>query len=126
MKQISSSISEFINAFNLSRDDGVICFDATIYYSTRKKSIQLPSEVHIVTIGHKQLDVIYLLHPDVAKLGIPDLLENGRVTFSYLPEKALIIKGNSSTDGMYTLSVHPANADCSEKTLAEIHAKTYN
>jgi len=126
MKKISASLFEFIKDYDLKKSEDIICFDATIFFSTATKFIQLPTEVHIVTIGESNMNLVYLLHPDVAKLSIPNMLEEGNTAFNYIPGKALVIKGYSSVHGDYTLSIHPINADCSDQTLFEIHSKTYN
>jgi hypothetical protein len=126
MKQIFSSIREFIKDFDLEHSEGPICFDAVIYFTTVDKSFQLPTEVQIMTIGQKKIDVIYLLHPDVAKLGIPDIYEDGEFAFIYVTGKALVVKGATPEFGKFTLSIHLQDVECNEETLAEIHAKTYN
>jgi hypothetical protein len=70
--------------------------------------------------------MVYLLHPDVARLGIPDMYEEGEIGFTYVPGLALVIKGHSLAHGNYTLSIHPKDIECDEATLAEIHGKTNN
>jgi hypothetical protein len=126
MKAITESLRHFITDFELERKDNIICFEALIYFSTNTDVILLPTEVQIVTIGTDIIDVVYLLHPDVIRHGIPDMYAPSLEKFGYLKNKALIIKGDVPLHGNYILSIHPGNKECDDATLMEIHAKTYN
>jgi hypothetical protein len=126
MKEISKAFIDFILDFGLDENDDIICFDAVIYFTSNNKSIQLSTEVQITTIGYRNLTVLYLLNPEVAMVGIPDIYHDGNEEFRYFKNLALFIKGKSLIHGKYTLSIHPGNNKCDECTLAEIHAKMNN
>jgi hypothetical protein len=79
-----------------------------------------------VTIGYRNLTVLYLLNPEVAIVGIPDIYYDGNEEFKYFKNRALFIKGESFIHGKYTLSIHLGYKKCDESTLAEIHAKMSN
>ena len=125
MKIKSDSLVRFIDDFKLEGKDTTICFEATILYTTLKKQIQIPSEVHIIHLYHTGMELIYLLAPDVVKHGIPDRIEN-IYAVEYRQHEFLYIKGASAVDGNYILSIHPTGAACEPETLKELHAKTYN
>ena len=111
--------------FELEKKDGIICFDATIYFSSNTQFVQLPTEVHIVKIANK-MEVLYLLSPDLDKHLIPDMYTVGKESFTYLKDVALVIKGHSPIQGNFVLSIHVRDRNCDPKTLKEIHGKNYN
>lgn len=125
MKIQSDALVKFVHDFDLQRSNGVICFDAVILYTTLNKQVQVPSEVHIIHLNHTALDVVYLLEPDLPKLGIPDKLDDVR-SIQYRSNEFLYIKGSSPTDGKFLLSIHPVASSCEPYTLQELFAKTYN
>lgn len=125
MKIKYDSLVRFIQDFKLESKDTSICFEATILYTTLTKQFQLPSEVHIIQLQQTGLEMIYLLDPEIVKHGIPDKIEDVRSIY-YTREEFLYIKGNSSADGNYILSIHPTGAAFEPSTLKELYAKTYN
>jgi hypothetical protein len=126
MKALTKPLFDFITDFQLVKKDNIICFDAIIYFSTNISSVQLPTEVQIITIGKKELNVVYLLNPDVNVHKIPDMYREDIESFNYFKNRALIIKGHMPSYGEYVLSIHPGDNACDENTLKEIHAKMYN
>jgi hypothetical protein len=125
MKIKSNSLVRFITDFKLEGKYSTICFEARLLYTTLKKQIQLLSEVHIIHLHHTGMELIYLLAPDVVKYGIPDRIDNIDA-IEYRRKEFLFIKGISTADGNYLLSIHPTGASCEPQTLKELHAKTYN
>ena len=126
MKTLTEPLRNFITDFKLESKSEIICFEALIYFSTSTDTLLLPTEVQIVTIGENMIDVLYLLHPDVAKHSIPDMYTPTDEKFEYLKDKALVIKGETTLHGNYVLSIHPGNKECDNATLKEIHSKTHN
>src|ERR1700761_504662 len=123
MKTFIPTLSQFITDFKLGRTDGLICFDATIYFSSHTNFIQLPTEVQVLSMENIQL--VYLLTPDIDRFFIPDMYEVGKQEFRYIKNMALVIKGHSTIQGKYVLSIHPTG-ECDPATLKEIHGRTYN
>src|ERR1700753_2895007 len=101
MKTFTQSLTGFITDFNLARQDGVICFDSTIYFSTSNNFIQLPSEVQIVSM--ENIELVYLLSLDIDRFFIPDMYTISEENVRYIKDTALIIKGHSIIQGKYTL-----------------------
>ena len=126
MKILSHSLSQFISDFKLEKKDQIICFEATCYFSTASNVIQIQTEVQIVTINPLEMDVLYLLSPDVYKYLIPEMYALGKENYSYRKDVALIIKGHSVMHGAYVLSIHPTGQECDMDTLSEIHGRTFN
>jgi hypothetical protein len=124
MKVFTQSLTSFITDFNLVRQDGIICFDSTIYFSSNSNFIQMPTEVQIISM--ENFELLYLLSPDIDRFFIPDMYTVGKEFFRYIKNTALIIKGHSIIQGKYTLSIHPEGVDCDAATLKEIHGRTYN
>ena len=124
MKTFTQSLSGFITDFNLTRQDGIICFDSTIYFSSYTNFIQMPTEVQIISM--ENIELVYLLSPDIDSFFIPDMYTVGKEFFKYIKNAALIIKGHSTIQGRYTLSIHPEGVECAPETLKEIHGRTYN
>jgi hypothetical protein len=126
MSVASKTLSDFVTDFDLMKPDGTICFNATIIFSTEFKSIQLETEVQIVTFKMKQMSTIYLLHPDVVKHGIPDMIQDDLQSVTYVPGKCLLIRGVMLIYIDYILTIHPENSSCGPETLKELHAKQNN
>jgi hypothetical protein len=80
MKILSQPLNSFIKEFDLEKRNGIICFDATIYFSSTKHFVQLPTEVQVVKIG-ESIEVIYLLSTDIDKHFISEMYRVGNETF---------------------------------------------
>ena len=78
MEDISKTLPAFIKDFNLVQNNGSICFDATIYFSIKSDKNQHHTEIQNVQIIIKTMNSIYLIHPDLASYGIPDILTEGK------------------------------------------------
>jgi hypothetical protein len=125
MKTTLQPLSVFINDFNLNAQHKEICFNSTIYFSSILLSLNLESEVQIINLDAKNMNAIYLLNPEVAKSGIPDMFEDHHEEITYLAKKCLIIKGHSVSLGNYVLTIHPTNTTCEQQTLNKLHSKPY-
>lgn len=126
MKVTSRTLEQFITDFHLQSSDGKICFNATICFTNNRSTIQLESEVQIITLGYKSVNAIYFLHPDIIALGIPDMVNDKSELFNYRKDECLVIKGQSIGAGRFVISIHPEGAPCSDATLREIHQKSFN
>jgi hypothetical protein len=126
MKLVTTSLSDFIQDFNLLKKAGIICFDANIYFITSKKNIQIQTQVQIVSITNKVLDEVYLLNPNIEKYGFNDTYIFGREKFKYFENFGLYIKSYSPKHGYYFLNINQHINECDEHMNAEIHARMYN
>lgn len=126
MKQMTTAILAFIKEFNLNHPTKGICFEARVYIYTKNVAVKIESEVQIITIGAMNVDVVYLLNPDLGLKSLPDIFESGDNYFSYQPNYGLVIRGFTIEHGEYKIMIQPKNKDCAEATLDEIHAKINN
>jgi len=121
MKIFSQPLRDFINDFNLNIPDEGVCFNASINFSSNILTLNLNSEVHIIHIEAKNMNVIYLLSSGIPKRSIPDMFEDHQNEFSYVFKDCLIVKGTSLSFGKYVLKIRPSGSNCSEETLAKLH-----
>ena len=125
MKISSQPLSDFINDLDLNIPDKGICFNATINFSSKFLTLNLNSEVHIIHIDVKNMNVIYLLSSDIPKSSMPDMFEDHHDEFTYLFKDCLIVKGASLSFGKYVLIIRPSGSNCSEETLAKLHLQPF-
>ncbi len=109
-KLFSTSLSQFVNDFNLSTSDGVISFPADVNFKCSFTALKLFVDVHVISIENLKMDVIYLLYPDKEqkKLELPEMFSITDDVTSYLKNECLIIEGNSLIYGHYKLEIRPA------------------
>lgn len=119
MKFKSPALVQFIQDFGLLGAQDVVCFDAIVHFITNNQKIELRSEVHIIHIQSQQLDVVYLLHPQVTAQRIPSAFTNND-HLQYNKDEMLFLRGFSYIHGRYVLSVHPQNRRCSDDILQKI------
>ncbi len=79
-----------------------------------------------MTIAAGNLNIIYLLNPEIDTHHIPDMYIEGIEQFFYRKTLALIIKGKDKVHGEYVLSIHPGDKECDEATVKELHMKMFN
>jgi hypothetical protein len=103
---ITASLISFVNDFKLPGEKGTIVFEADIRFVTVKKTIILESQVHIIHLYVKQLDIIYLLNPEIKKQAIPDMIYSNTV-IGYHANRSLYTNGASAKHGHYTLLIAP-------------------
>lgn len=104
---ITASLISFVSDFKLLSNQGTIVFEGNINFTTAKTTITLGSEIHIIHLHAKRLDVIYLLNPAIAKQGIPDMvISNAEI--GYWPYKTLFTNGTSPVHSDYTLTIMPS------------------
>jgi hypothetical protein len=112
LKQISKPITDFIEEYTLEHPIKGVCFEARLYVFTDKQFIELQSEVHIITIEAKALDIIYILNAELDLKGFPDMFEATQVEMIFKQKKGLMIKGNTPGHGNYILLIQPEGKDC--------------
>lgn len=125
MKQNTGPLISFINDYKLGRQNGYICFKASIHFNAKLAWFKFVSPVHIITISLKKLDVIYLLNPDIDAKKIKTMFTNNE-RFFYSPTKRFEIRGKSKYYGPYSLFIIPITNHCDEEIIGELHAKRYN
>jgi hypothetical protein len=103
---ITPSLISFVNDFKLAGHKGTIVFDGNINFSTARQVIELTSQIHIIHLNVKRLDIIYLLNPELPKRHIPDMVDSN-AEIGYWPRKTLFTNGNSPVHGAYTLLIVP-------------------
>ena len=126
MKQVSKASHDFIAEFELTVTAEGVCFDAVLFIYTRYLAAQVESEVHIISIGNGNMDIIQILDPSPGIHSFPSKFEAGYVDISYQPQKGLIVRGSAVSFGEYKLIIHPVKANCKTETEAEIKARYYN
>ena len=126
MKITLKPLSDFIDDFDLNTSNKEsICFTAVIYFSSIFLTLSLNSDVQIVNLDAKSMNVIYLLSAEIEKSHIPDIFQDHHEEITYLFKNCLIIKGHSFSFGEYVLTIHPINSTCSEEILTKIHSKSF-
>ena len=125
MKQVFKPISDFIAEFNLESSPGVVCFEAVVFIYTDRLILEVVSEIHIINIAAKEMDVIYLLNPEINSKGFPDMFEIRKVDIDFKQRKGLLIKGITKEQGDYTLLIQPTGRECEPLTVAEIYHNRY-
>lgn len=126
MKQLNKSLSDFIVTFELEHPTKGICFEAKIYFFTDKLKMETESEIHIVTINGKGIDVLYILNTTIGIEDFPSMFIISDFEVSFNRQHGLKLKGTSSRWGTYTVIIQPTGKNCTEPTYQEINAKTYN
>ncbi|MEO5685544.1 MAG: hypothetical protein ABIQ88_23055 [Chitinophagaceae bacterium] len=122
MKAIATSIADFIREFALELRHTAICFEAMIYVYSEALTIQFKSEVHIITIAAKELDVVYILSAELGNNGFPDMFEIGRVQVVFKQRKGLLIKDTTFGNVEYSILIQPSGKDCIAPDYNEMHA----
>ena len=125
MKAIATSIADFITEFGLELIQTAICFEAMIYVYSEKHTFQFESEVHIITIASKNLDVVYILSPELAQNRFPDMFEIGNVQATFKQSKGLMVKGTTFGNVDYSILVQPSGKDCIVPNYAELHGGVF-
>lgn len=126
MKQLNKSLGDFITTFELEHPTKGICFEANIYFFAGRLTIQAGSEIHIVTINGKGLDVLYILSTTIGIKDFPTMFVIGDFEVSFSKQQGLKLNGISPKWGSFTLIVQPTGKDCKIPTYKELHAKVNN
>jgi len=126
MKQLNKSLCDFITTFKLEHPAKGICFEAKICFFSEQLKMEAKSEIHIVTIDGKRLDVVYILSTTIGIEDFPDMFVMEDFEVSFNQQHGLKLEGFSSKWGIYTLVIQPTGKNCTEPTYQELKAKTYN
>jgi len=127
MKATQDQLVRFISDFNLEMTgEGVVCFDASIEFRSSTIYRKLDSEVHIITLDLTGLSVLYLLHPDIPRLHIPDTLAFDPEQFTYFRNSNLVMASHNALFGKYLITITPLSNGCTEHTIRELKAKKFN
>lgn len=126
MKQLNKNLCDFIRTFQLEDPTKGICFEATIYLFTENLNFKAVSEIHIVTIDGKGLDVLYILNPSIEIEDFPTMFIIADFEVSFNQQHGLKLKGTSPKWGSFIFVVQPNGKKCTEPTYQELKAKTYN
>ena len=126
MKQLNKALSNFITTFQLEHPTKGICFEANIYFFTDSLTIRAGSEIHIVTINGKGLDVLYILSTTIGIEGFPTMFVIGDFEVSFSEQQGLKLNGISPKWGSFTLVVQPTGKNCKVPTYEELNAKANN
>ena len=125
MKLASQPLTDFIEGFHIPVSE-ITCFNATIVFTTKFKSIQLETPVEINKSSIKGMSVIYFLNPGINEHGIPDIIYENEEIWSYFPGSYLKVKGRIFHSLEYSLLIHPEIEPCSDATLMEIKQRVNN
>jgi len=126
MKQVSKPIIDFIRGFDLEHPIKGACFEANIFIYTDKLTLQFESEVHIITITAKALDAVYILNPEIALKGFPDMFEASEAVTLFREKKGLLLKGSIAPHGSYVILIQPNGKDCETASQDEMLAEMNN
>lgn len=123
VKQISKPITDFISEFSLEHPTKGVCFEAKLFVFSDKKTIELQSEVHIITIEAKALDIIYILNTEFALKGFPDMFEATQVEVIFKQKAGLMLKANARGHGNFILLIQPDGKDCIAPSEPQMRAE---
>ena len=126
MKQIAKPITDFVREFGLEHPIKGVCFKAKLFVFADKNTIELESEVHIITIEAKALDINYILNDALALKGFPDMFEATQVEVMFKLKGGLMLKGNVPDQGNYILLIQPDGKDCIAPSEAQMRAEISN
>ncbi|WP_255153704.1 hypothetical protein [Ferruginibacter sp. HRS2-29] len=127
MKATQDQLVKFISDFHLEMtEEHVVCFDASIEFRTATIYRKLDSEVHIITLSLTGLSVLYLLHPDIPRLHIPDTLPFDPGQFTYFKNSSLVMASHNALFGKFLITITPLSNGCTEHTIKELKAKKFN
>ncbi len=126
MKQLTKSISDFILAFDLLHPINGVCFDAMVFFYTDKLVLQIESEVHIITILNKKIDVLYILNPEIRNRELPDMFESKHCEINFREKKGLLLKSVDDQNRSYSILIQPTGKSCEPVTLEEIQQRINN
>jgi hypothetical protein len=109
-KLFSTSLSQFVNDFNLSSINGVVCFPANVDFRCSFIVLKLFVDVHIISIDNLKMDVLYIMYSDKEqkKLDLPDMFSINDDITSYTKNEYLTIEGSSIIYGNYKLEIKPS------------------
>lgn len=111
MKKLhTTNLNQFVSDFNLSSENGVICFPANVDFKCSFTVLKLFVDVHIISIENLKMDVIYLLYSnrEQRQLNLPDMFSINDGVTDYTKNECLVIKGNSIIYGDYKLEITPS------------------
>ncbi len=103
---ITASLIFFVTDFKLDGEQGTIVFNGNVNFATDKEMIILESQIHIIHLHAKRLDVIYLLNPEIPRQHLPDMVDSN-AEIGYWPKRTLFTNGTSPVHGAYTLMIIP-------------------
>jgi hypothetical protein len=103
-----------------------VCFDAIVFFYTDTLVLQMESEIHIISILAKNIDVQYILNPQICKRGFPNMFESAHCEFDFKGKKGLLLKGSTTENVNYSILIQPTGKDCESATLAEKQGKINN
>ena len=83
------NILAFIDDFKLKTPDGIVSFDATVYFENKGDKKAMETEVQIITSGN--LEAVYLISPEINNAGLPDMFSSGEGRFVYMRYECLHI-----------------------------------
>jgi hypothetical protein len=126
VKQVSKPIKDFIQEFDLGHPVKGVCFEAKIFIFGDKPTIELVSEVHIITISAKELDIIYILNPELSSKGFPDMFEAKGAEILFREKKGLLIKGDNAKHDNFIILIQPNGKDCEEPSYDQMRAEMNN
>lgn len=89
--------------------EDAVSFKATIQFNINGYRSEISSEVQIITITEKNIDVVYIISPETKGNHLPDAYPSNSVAFSHVNNQCLIIKGRSALDEEYIVSIFPLN-----------------
>ncbi len=107
MQAFSTPIIGFIRDFNLRDAKDIVNFTATIELKTNNNISRVRSDVFILSVDTKSLDVVHLLNPEIEQMHFPIMFQSKREAFSYIDDMCLMIVGNNVEHGDYVLSIFP-------------------
>ncbi len=119
MKQITKQLRDFILAFDLAQPLNAVCFDAMVFFYTDTLKLEIESEIHIVTIQAKNVDVLYILNPEISELGFPDMFQSSQCEIDFKERKGLLIEYPGSETLRYSILIQPTGKDCEPVSVAD-------
>lgn len=126
MKQLTKQLKDFILAFDLADSLTRVCFDAMVFYYSDILVMEVESQIHIITILPKNLDVLYIINHQIREKAFPHMFQSTNCRFDFKEKKGLLIKEFGREKINYSILIQPTGKNCEPATLEEIKAEMSN
>ena len=126
MHESKMLLSEFLKDFQVETEETSVCFTARITFGAVGLYKQIETPVNMVTLGKTGMSALYLLHPDILQLRIPDYIRINNVNELYLLDKTFTIKGTSPYHGNFIMRISILAHRCQPGILQEVKMKEKN
>jgi hypothetical protein len=104
--QHSRPLMKLMSAFNISKDDDKMCFDAFVEYVYDGKQLNIQSKVVVVSPEQGTHDMLFLLNVKLIAMQLPEAFRSDKDYFSYT-FGSVMITGMDKAAKKYILVIRP-------------------